>query len=57
MCIRDSLQVKVRPTGDSIYWVIGGAAALLLAAGTWRTVRGGRRARAAAPETTDPEGT
>ena len=52
-----SLQVKVRPTGDSIYWVIGGAAALLLAAGTWRTVRGGRRARAAAPETTDPEGT
>ena len=52
-----TLRVKVRPTGASIYWVIGGAAALLLAGGTWRTVRGGRRARAAAPETTDPEGT
>lgn len=38
-----TLHVKVRPTGDSIYWVIGGAAVLLLAAGTWRTVRGGRR--------------
>lgn len=38
-----TLHVKVRPTGDSIYWIIGGAAVLLLAAGTWRTVRGGRR--------------
>lgn len=51
-----TLHVKVRPTGDSIYWVIGGAAVLLLAAGTWRTVRGGRRARAAAPEGSSSEG-
>lgn len=38
-----TLHVKVRPTGDSIYWIIGGAAGLLLAAGTWRSLRGGRR--------------
>lgn len=37
------LRVKVRPTGDSIYWVIGSASVLMLAVGTWRTVRGGRR--------------
>ena len=42
-----TLRVKVRPTGASIYWVIGGAAALLLAGGTWRTVRGGHRPRTA----------
>ena len=38
-----TLHVKVRPTGDSIYWIIGGLALLLLLAGTWRSVRGGRR--------------
>lgn len=51
-----TLHVRVRPTGDSIYWVVGGAAALLLAAGTWRTVRGGRRSTGTATETADPEG-
>ncbi|WP_169797281.1 DUF6049 family protein, partial [Janibacter limosus] len=38
-----TLHVKVRPTGASIYWIIGGLALLLLLAGTWRSVRGGRR--------------
>lgn len=51
-----TLHVKVRPTGDSIYWVVGGAAVLLLAAGTWRSVRGGRRSKGATTDTDDPEG-
>lgn len=38
-----TLRVQMRPTGDAIYWVIGGAAALLLGAGTWRTVRRPRK--------------
>ena len=50
-----TLHVKVRPTGAWIYRVIGGAALLLLAAGTWRTVRGGRRAPEATSTTDDPE--
>lgn len=33
------LDARVRPTGSWIYWALGGAAALLLAAGAWRTVR------------------
>lgn len=50
-----TLHVKVRPTGAWIYRAIGGAALLLLAAGTWRTVRGGRRAPEATSATDDPE--
>lgn len=38
-----TLRVRMRPTGAAIYWVIGGTAALLLAAGTWRTVRRPRK--------------
>ncbi len=34
-----TLEVRMRPTGSAIYWVIGGTAAVLLAAGTWRSVR------------------
>ncbi|MBA4084822.1 MAG: hypothetical protein C0493_07760 [Kytococcus sp.] len=51
-----TLHVRVRPTGDSIYWLVGGAAVLLLAAGTWRSVRGGRRSPTATARTTEPEG-
>ena len=38
-----TLRVQMRPTGGTIYWVIGGTAAVLLAAGTWRTVRRPRK--------------
>lgn len=38
-----TLEVRMRPTGSAIYWVIGGAAAVLLAAGTWRSVRRPRK--------------
>lgn len=38
-----TLEVRMRPTGSAIYWVIGGTAALLLAAGTWRSVRRPRK--------------
>lgn len=38
-----TLQVRMRPTGATVYWVIGGMAALLLAAGTWRSVRRPRK--------------
>lgn len=34
-----TLHVRLRPTGASTYWIIGGLAILLLGAGTWRTVR------------------
>lgn len=34
-----TLRVRMRPTGAEVYWVIGGVAVVLLAAGTWRTVR------------------
>lgn len=34
-----TLRVRMRPTGDTVYWIIGGTAVLLLGAGTWRTVR------------------
>lgn len=56
LAVPATLRVRVRPTGDSIYWVIGGAAVLLVLAGTWRTVRGGRRADGAADDTRDDEG-
>ncbi|MDN5716112.1 MAG: DUF6049 family protein [Janibacter sp.] len=48
-----TLHVKVRPTGDSIYWIIGGLALLLLLAGTWRSVRGGRRRAGAEVDPTE----
>lgn len=54
-----TLYVLVRPTGNVVYWIIGGAAALLLAVGTWRTVRGGRRTKGAPrtePEPTEESG-
>lgn len=38
-----TLQVRMRPTGSTVYWVIGGMAAVLLAAGTWRSVRRPRK--------------
>lgn len=38
-----TLRVRMRPTGATVYWVIGGTAAVLLAAGTWRTVRRPRK--------------
>ncbi len=47
-----TLRVRMRPTGDTVYWIIGVAAVVLLGAGTWRTVR--RRART--PHTPDPDG-
>ena len=37
------LSVRVSPTGDWIYWGVGGVAALLLVLGLWRTLRSGRR--------------
>uniref|UniRef100_UPI001470727A DUF6049 family protein n=1 Tax=Kribbia dieselivorans TaxID=331526 RepID=UPI001470727A len=43
-----ALRVKVQPTGNSIYWVVGVGAALLLVAGTWRSLRQSRRRRALA---------
>lgn len=54
-----TLHVLVRPTGNVVYWIIGGAAALLLVVGTWRTVRGGRRTKGAPrtePEPTEENG-
>ncbi len=54
-----TLHVLVRPTGNVVYWIIGGAAALLLVVGTWRTVRGGRRTKGAPrtePEPTEESG-
>ena len=48
-----SLHVLVRPTGNVVYWIIGGAAALLLVVGTWRTVRGGRRTKGASRTETE----
>ena len=34
-----TLEVLMRPTGETVYWVIGGVALALLGAGTWRSVR------------------
>lgn len=36
---RATLHVRMRPTGETVYWVIGGIAAVLLGAGTWRSLR------------------
>lgn len=46
------LDARVRPTGDWIYWVLGGAATLLVVAGVWRTVRrrGDRPVATSGPE-------
>lgn len=38
-----TLRVQMRPTGDAVYWIIGGTAVVLLGAGTWRTVRRPRK--------------
>jgi hypothetical protein len=38
-----TLDVHVSPTGDWIYWAVGALAAILLAVGLWRTLRGERR--------------
>lgn len=36
---RATLSVRMRPTGEAVYWVIGGLAVVLLGAGTWRSLR------------------
>lgn len=38
-----TLRVQMAPTGSAIYWLIGGLAVVLLAAGTWRSVRRPRK--------------
>nr|WP_281366095.1 DUF6049 family protein [Janibacter cremeus] len=34
-----TLKVRMRPTGEAVYWAIGVLAVLLLGAGTWRSLR------------------
>lgn len=34
-----TLTVRMRPTGEAVYWIIAGLAVALLGAGTWRTLR------------------
>lgn len=36
---RATLKVRMRPTGETVYWAIGGIAVVLLGAGTWRSLR------------------
>ncbi|WP_338749390.1 DUF6049 family protein [Janibacter alittae] len=38
-----TLEVRMRPTGETVYWAIGGIAVVLLGVGTWRSLR--RRTR------------
>ncbi len=42
-----TVTVRVRPTGDWIYWAMGSVAGVLLVSGVWRTRRSRRRAPAA----------
>ena len=51
-----TLDVRVSPTGDWIYWAVGAIAALLLVVGLWRTLRGERRRPAGSitPEDSTP---
>ena len=34
-----NVQVRVTPTGDWIYWALGGVAGAILLVGVWRSVR------------------
>ncbi len=33
------VQVQVTPTGDWVYWTLGGVAGIILVLGIWRSVR------------------
>jgi hypothetical protein len=51
------VQVQVTPTGDWVYWTLGGVAGIILVLGIWRSVRRKPTPRNAAEPVPTPERT